>query len=211
MSNYNNGKIYKIEPLNGEEGEIYIGSTTKDNLMDRFNTHKSRYKRYLNGLSKSITSFYLFQKYGIDNCKIILLELVNANDKNELHSREAHYIKTLKCVNKNIPLRDRRQYYIDTIEKKRKYYVDNKNHIQTRMKNYYKNNRDIIKDKMKQYREIKQDYYKKYREDNKDKMKEYYKINKDKMKDYYKKYYETNKEKLKEYSKKYKESKKNDN
>lgn len=200
MSNYNNGKIYKIEPLNGEEGEIYIGSTTKDNLLDRFNTHKSRYKSYLNGLSSSLTSFYLFEKYGIDNCKIILLELVNANNKNELQSIEAYYIKTLKCVNKNIPLRDRKQYYIDNINKKRKYYVDNKNHIQTRMKNYYKNNATIIKDKMKKHREIKQEYYKKYREDNKDKMKEYCK-----------KYYEINKEKLKEYSKKYTESKKNDN
>ena len=35
MVNYNNGKIYKIEPVNGEEGDIYIGSTTKEYLSSQ--------------------------------------------------------------------------------------------------------------------------------------------------------------------------------
>ena len=31
MTNYNNGKIYKIEPIcEYDEGDIYIGSTTKE-------------------------------------------------------------------------------------------------------------------------------------------------------------------------------------
>ena len=41
MVNYNNGKIYKIEPLNGEEGDIYIGSTTKEYLSQRMDSRGS--------------------------------------------------------------------------------------------------------------------------------------------------------------------------
>ena len=81
MVNYNNGKIYKIEPLNGEEGDIYIGSTTKEYLSQRMDTHRSQYKCFLNGKGDRTTSFNLFNKYGVSNCNIILLELVNVNIK----------------------------------------------------------------------------------------------------------------------------------
>ena len=47
MINYNNGKIYKIEPINGEDGDIYIGSTTKEFLSQRLATHRGEYKQYL--------------------------------------------------------------------------------------------------------------------------------------------------------------------
>ena len=40
MINYEEGKIYKIEPIvDHEEDEIYIGSTTWD-ISKRFNEHK---------------------------------------------------------------------------------------------------------------------------------------------------------------------------
>jgi hypothetical protein len=55
-------------------------------------------------------SYDLFEKYGVSNCDIILLELVEANSKDELHKREAHYIRTMKCVNRFIPLRTEREY-----------------------------------------------------------------------------------------------------
>ncbi len=70
MVNYNNGKIYKIEPLNGEEGDIYIGSTTKELLSQRMDTHRSDYKQFLNGKQNNITSTKLFDKYGVENCKL---------------------------------------------------------------------------------------------------------------------------------------------
>ena len=66
------------------------------------------------------TSFELFKKYGIENCNIILLELVNAKCKDELHSREAYYIKTLKCVNKVVPTRTMKEY-------SKEWYENNKN------------------------------------------------------------------------------------
>ena len=101
---YSKGKVYKIEPICvHEEGEIYIGSTTKDYLSQRMVMHRSNFKEWEQGKRPLTTSFNLFDKYGIKNCQIILLESVNAKNCNELEAREAHYIQSLKCVNKNIP------------------------------------------------------------------------------------------------------------
>ena len=116
---YSKGKIYKVEPITDhEEGEIYIGSTTKDYLSQRFVKHKSDYNYWKKINKNYITSYNIFDKYGIDNCQIVLLELVNANDFNELKAREKHFIKTLKCVNKLVPLRTDAEYYNDIKENK---------------------------------------------------------------------------------------------
>ena len=45
--NYNKGKIYKIEPIcDHDEGDIYIGSTTKDYLSQRMVFHKGDYIKW---------------------------------------------------------------------------------------------------------------------------------------------------------------------
>ena len=41
MINYSNGKIYKIEPINGEDGDVYVGSTTKEYLSQWMATHRN--------------------------------------------------------------------------------------------------------------------------------------------------------------------------
>jgi hypothetical protein len=111
MVNYNNGKVYKIEPIcEHEEGEIYIGSTTKDYLSKRMVAHRKDYTKYKKGMPVFTTSFVLFDKYGIENCRIILLETVNCNSKDELFARESHYIRTLKCVNIIIPDRTKKEW-----------------------------------------------------------------------------------------------------
>ena len=116
---YSKGKIYKIEPIcEYDEGDIYIGSTTKDYLSQRMVNHRLDYNRWKRMNRKLVTSYNIFDKYGIDNCQIILLESVNANDFNELVAREAHYIKSLKCVNKLVPLRTDAEYYNDIKENK---------------------------------------------------------------------------------------------
>lgn len=147
MVNYNNGKIYKIEPINGEEGDIYIGSTTKEYLSQRMDNHRSQYKLFIKGKKQNTTALTLFAKYGMENCKIILLELVNVNSKDELLIREAHYIKTLQCVNKHIPLRTLQEYYQDNKDKIKEYYKDNKDKI----KGYQEINKDNIKNKKREY------------------------------------------------------------
>jgi hypothetical protein len=84
MVNYLNGKIYKIEPnCEHEEHEIYIGSTTKKYLSQRMDKHRSDYKRWKIRKAKKIMSYDLFDKYGIENCCILLIESVNANSKDE--------------------------------------------------------------------------------------------------------------------------------
>ena len=112
MVNYNNGKIYKIEPIcDHDEGEIYIGSTTKQYLCQRIDKHRSDYKRWINNKFNKIQVFEIFDKYGVSNCQIVLIETVNAESKDELLAREKHYIKSVKCVNKCTPGQTLKEYY----------------------------------------------------------------------------------------------------
>lgn len=100
---YNNGKIYKIEPIsNGEEGDVYIGSTTKEYLSQRLTSHKSYYIRWKNGRNSKTFSFDIFDKYGFENCHIVLPELVNVDSKDKLLAREGFFMKSMPCINKKI-------------------------------------------------------------------------------------------------------------
>ena len=45
----------------------------------------------------------MFDKYGIENFNIYLLENCNCNDINELRAKGGEYIKRLKCINKSVP------------------------------------------------------------------------------------------------------------
>ena len=84
--------------------------------------HRRDYKRLLKGLRGSrLTSYDLFDKYGYLNCKITLLETCPSNTKDELHRREAHYIRTLKCVNRLIPLSTPKEYNFDNKEYRKQY------------------------------------------------------------------------------------------
>jgi hypothetical protein len=181
MTNYNNGKIYKLEPMcNHDDGDIYIGSTTKEYLCQRMTAHKYGYKQYKNGSQRKIMSFDIFDKYGPENVKITLIELVNANSKDELLSREAYYIRNTNCINKCIPLRTRKEY-IEINKAKTKIYAkqykeQNKEKIAEQKKQhdkkYYENNKDKIIEKAKDYKEknkerfaeLKKQHNKTYRE-----------------------------------------------
>ncbi len=146
---YINSKIYKIEPIcDHEEGDIYIGSTTQKYLCKRMIKHRSDYKRWKDNSFNKLTSFDIFEKYGIENCHIVLLECINLNSIDELRAKESQYIKTMKCVNKHIPGRTLKEY--QQTEK---------------IQNYYKEYRENNK-------ESKKETDKKYRENNKEKIKE---------------------------------------
>jgi hypothetical protein len=176
---YNKGKIYLIEPtVEHDESDIYIGSTTEDYLSKRFNNHKCMYKSWLNGKTHNVTVFNLFNKYGVDNCKIILLENVHANTKDELISRESFYIRKLKCTNKVIPDRSSKEYY-----------QTNKDEISNYQKEYYQTNKDELLNKQKEY-------YEANKNEKLNKQKQYYKTNKDEILNYKKEYYQTNKNKI---------------
>ena len=92
--------------------------------------HRKDYRNYKKGnLSRIMTSFKIFDKYGLDNCDIILIESIDVTCKEELHRREAHYIKSMQCVNKIVPLRTKKEYREEHKEETKKYYQDNKEHF----------------------------------------------------------------------------------
>ena len=163
MTNYNNGKIYKIESPLGDM--VYYGSTTKQYLSQRMTKHRTDYNKWLSGKdTRKYSSFDLFDAYAIENCKIILVENYPCESKDELRAQEAHYIKNFECVNKNIPGRTRKQwcednkdkmlekskqYYQDNKDKIRQYREDNKDKILEYQSKYYENNKETRLEKMK--------------------------------------------------------------
>ena len=132
MLNYQNAKIYKIEDIGGNM--CYFGSTTKQYLSPRMASHRSDYKKWLAGNHTKLTVIDIFEKYGVENCKIVLVELYPCQTKDELHKREAHYITSFECVNKQIPGRTLAEYY-----------QDNKERIQKEHNEYYAKTKDAKK------------------------------------------------------------------
>ena len=160
MVNYNNGKVYKIWSTAGDK--IYIGSTTKEYLSQRMDTHRTNYKSWKNGKRPLTTSFNLFEEYGLENCFIELLEAKVCNSSDEMHQLEGKYIRSLCCVNKNIAGRTDKQYREEHKEQIKDYREEHKENS----KLYYKDYREENKDKIKELD-------KKYREDNRDKIREH--------------------------------------
>ena len=107
-------KLIKLNLSLNTKKEIFTSDQLQNNIWVKEWIYIEVNKNYGKKTSFDKTcSFDLFEKYGIENCRILLLELANARTKDELHTREAHYIKTLKCVNKVIPNRTRKDYYED--------------------------------------------------------------------------------------------------
>ncbi len=136
MPDYQKGKIYKLWSPQGEEDEIYIGSTC-DKLYKRKNQHKKK--------ANTCNSKILFEKY--DDVRIELLEEYPCNNKAELLKKEGEYIRENKCLNKNISGRTTKQYYEDNKERIQKYAENNKEKITEYQKEYYYNNKEQYNEK----------------------------------------------------------------
>ena len=172
---YSKGKIYKI--VCDTTGLVYIGSTI-EKLSSRISKHRYDYKRFLNNTYHFLSSFKVLEN---NNYKIILIENVSCNSKEELEREERKYIETMDCVNKNIPTRTYKEWTEENkdylSQQQKEYYEDNKDKILEQQKQYYENNKDKILE-----------YQEQYREENKDKIterdKQYYLNNKDKILEY---------------------------
>ena len=168
---YSKGKIYKLV-AKVYEGECipYYGSTCQEYLSSRLSGHKAHYKCYLNGKHRFLTSFKLFENYGIENVEIILVEDFPCDNKYQLEARENFYIVNNECLNKIHPTRTIKEWYSDNLEK-----------ITEQTKEYRKNNLDKIKEYNKEYKIINgekiKEYHKEYRINNDEKIKEYYRNN----------------------------------
>ena len=143
--NYQNSKIYKIEQINGE-GLCYVGSTTKQYLSQRLDSHRGKYKGWKNGNAKYVDSFKLFDDYGVENCQILLLESFLCNSKDELKAKIAEYTKNLDCVNKiiNKTKRISNNEELSTNNQKQ-YSEDNKEKIVEYKKTFSENNPEYFK------------------------------------------------------------------
>jgi hypothetical protein len=125
---YSKGKIYKIEAEGTDE--IYVGSTIKL-LCQRMAKHREGYKLWKAGKGKKYKSFDLFDKYGVENCKIVLIELYPCSCKAELERREGECQKQLigkGLVNKKISGRTKKEYRVDNKDKIKE--QEKKNHSQ---------------------------------------------------------------------------------
>ena len=168
---YLKSKIYKV--VSDCTNDVYIGSTY-ETLNSRFSKHKNTMKRYNNGLCNYSTVNKILP---FDDVKILLIEDYPCQNKKELLSREAYWIKNIpNTVNKYIPLRTRKEYY-----------EENKTFCLEIQKVYKEKNKQKIKE-----------YQRTYRQRNDDKIKQYIDKNKQKIKDRQKQYRDKNKQKIKD-------------
>ena len=168
MPDYQKGQIYKLWSPQGNDNEIYIGSTVQP-LYKRKNTHKA---------SKKCSSKILFEKY--DDIRIELIEYFPCNNKQELGKKEGFYIRNNDCINKNIAGRTKKEYIQDNKEKIKEYRNNNKEEKQEYDKEYRENNKDKIKEYRDNNKDKKKEYMKEYTDNNKEKIKEYRENNKEK-------------------------------
>ncbi len=148
MVNYQNSKIYKIIDIGGNM--CYIGSTTKDFLSKRMTEHRNHYSQWKIGKAGNVSAFLIFDTYGVENCRIELIELCPCNSRDELHQREGHYIRTLLCVNKLIAGRTKQEYRADTMDKIIEYRTENREEINTNQRAYFQKNKEVILAKQKE-------------------------------------------------------------
>tara|TARA_B110000285_G_C14898969_1_gene502256 strand:+ start:63 stop:854 length:792 start_codon:yes stop_codon:yes gene_type:complete len=202
MPDYKKSKIYKI--VNDVNDNFYIGSTVC-RLSDRMSKHRAIH----DCMSKNL---------GVDlkECKIILIEAFECENKQELFKKEREYFDKykLECndtfVNKVKPIISKEEYK----EYHKEYIINNKEKLkeQKRLyniktkelrKQYCIDNKEKIKERQKQYRIYNKDKIKQYKIDNKEKNKQYCIDNKEKIKETLKQRYINNKDKIKEISKQY--------
>ena len=163
MNKYQNGKIYKIVDVG--YNKCYIGSTC-ESLSKRMAKHRYTYSNYLKGKKgATIRSFILFDEYGIDNCKIELIENFPCLNKDELRKREGNFIKETDCLNKQVAGRTKEEYRTEFKE-----FLDEK------IKEWNETHKEHRRNYEKQYREEnvehKKEYARKYNEEHKEHIKE---------------------------------------
>jgi len=142
------GRVYKIVSSKGNQ--IYIGSTIKT-LRRRFQLHKK----------DTSSSNILFDKYGVDNCRIELIKEYEVCDELHLQVYEQLWINKYKdkvvnklssfCIKKLYMKQYKKKYRENNREeireKDKKYRDDHKEEIREKQKKHYENNRDKILEK----------------------------------------------------------------
>ena len=71
------------------------------------------YKQWKQTNKGYYTTFIIFDEFGVENCKIELIEQCSCENKDQLNKKEGEYIRELYCVNKVIPQRTAQEHYQD--------------------------------------------------------------------------------------------------
>ena len=132
--------------------KCYYGSTTEP-LSKRMERHRRCYKQYLETGKVDTNSRILFSEYGVENCKIFLVEDFPCDTKEQLLRREGEYIRNNECVNKQVAGRTHQEYhdeYRDYFKEKRKERIQrNKAQIHMQSKQYREKQNEHIKEREK--------------------------------------------------------------
>jgi len=106
--------IYKI--VDNTTGNSYIGST-KNNLKQRIQNHEGAYRRYVLGNLPYAKSFDILKN---QDYSVHVLE--NIEDDTLRYFRERYHIEhTEGAINKNIPARNKKEYYSANAQKYKDY------------------------------------------------------------------------------------------
>ena len=172
MPDYSRGKIYTIWDSNYTK--CYIGSTIQQ-LSKRMQEHRSSYKTHVDDTHGCNSVFDLFDEFGVENCRIELLETFACNNKEELLAREGQCIRENECVNKRIAGRTGKQYYDDNRDRYLQYREEHRETQKEYDKDRYERKKDEIKERQKQYRKDNLEYVreqekKRYYENRQDKL-----------------------------------------
>jgi len=103
MPDYSKGKIYKIVVDTDEEYKPYVGSSCQE-LSQRMADHRKTYNSWKKG-GGYVKSFELFDEFGVDKCKIILLEEYSCENNNQLRAKEREWFDKIECCNQLRPHR----------------------------------------------------------------------------------------------------------
>ena len=96
---YLNSLIYKISSYSRPD-LVYVGSTY-NSLKKRFSRHKSDFRAFNVGKSKTYISSFEIIKLG--DCYIEKIEDFPCETRKQLLLRERHFFETMECVNKFVP------------------------------------------------------------------------------------------------------------
>lgn len=162
------GRIYKIIAINGHES--YVGSTF-NTIRDRFRKHQITYKRWKEGKYGNCSVFQLFEKYGPENCRSILIKEYEVEDRAHLEVYETLWIKKLKSINTREPCGR-----ILKVMSKKKYRQNNSDKIKEQRKAYIAKNKELVRACQKSYNNRHEEKFKEYR-------KQYYSENCERIKE----------------------------
>ena len=138
MPDYSKGKIYTIRNRN-DDTKIYVGSTIQS-LAVRFGGHKknSKIDKYMN------MKLYIEVNNDWSNWYIELYENFPCENREQLLKREGEIIRLIGTLNVKIDGRDKKQYYIDNLDKSKQYYIDNADKIKEQKKQHYQQKKLMI-------------------------------------------------------------------